>query len=438
MTEASPVGLRLRYLRGALWSLAGALASQGGSLAASVIAARLVGLEQFGQLGIIQSTITTLGAVAGLGLGVTATKHVAEFRHKDKARTGRILGLSSILAVITGALLAAMLFAGASLLAAALSAPEIGSQIRVASLMLVANAALGAQIGGLAGFESFNVIARLNTIRGALAVPLTTVLAWNWGLSGAVWALAVTALMTSLIAEFALRRVCFAEGIRQTIRGAWPERTILMAFTAPAFMSSSLVPGATWVAQALLVNQTAGYGQMGILNVATQVRTVITFVPTLLSQLSLPILANMRGNGEPREYRKAMLWNLLISGGLAASAACPVILFPAHVLRLFGGEIRGETLVIITAALIAILTSVNGVVGTAILSSGAVWTGFAFNLAWAVLFLAASILLVQEYMALGIVLAMLFAYLCHSIWQSVYALKNLSQPDAALRPVEGT
>jgi len=42
-----------------------------------IVVARILGKEEFGQLAIVQSTVGMLGVIAGLGLGLTATKHVA-------------------------------------------------------------------------------------------------------------------------------------------------------------------------------------------------------------------------------------------------------------------------------------------------------------------------------------------------------------------------
>src|SRR5271167_1555484 len=99
--ELVPAGsLRARFTLGIIWSLAGAVISRGFLLAASVVCARFLGREGFGALGMIQSTAGMFGIFAGLGLGLTATKYVSEFRQQDPAKTGRILALSSSAAFV--------------------------------------------------------------------------------------------------------------------------------------------------------------------------------------------------------------------------------------------------------------------------------------------------------------------------------------------------
>ena len=69
-----------RLARGVFWSMAGAVISRGLMLAAWVLVARMLGKTGYGELGMIQSTVGMFGVFAGFGLGLSATKHVAEFR----------------------------------------------------------------------------------------------------------------------------------------------------------------------------------------------------------------------------------------------------------------------------------------------------------------------------------------------------------------------
>ena len=127
--EASPLGYRLA--KGAFWSLAGALMSRALGLVSSILVARMLGKVGFGELGVIQSSVGMFGTFAGFGLGLTATKHVAEFRAKDPVRAGRIIALSSLVSWGTGGAMAVLLFVLAPWLAAhTLAAPHLGGLLR--------------------------------------------------------------------------------------------------------------------------------------------------------------------------------------------------------------------------------------------------------------------------------------------------------------------
>src|SRR6266478_6695165 len=101
--------LARHFAIGAFWALVGAAVSRGLTLASSVVAGRLLGTPGFGALGMIQSTQGMLGIVAGAGLGLAATKFVAEFRSVDPARTGRCVTVATTIALISGTLMALVL-----------------------------------------------------------------------------------------------------------------------------------------------------------------------------------------------------------------------------------------------------------------------------------------------------------------------------------------
>src|SRR5258706_5916051 len=76
----------MRFAVGAFWALVGAVVSRGLTLVSSVVAGRLLGTTGFGEIGMIQSTQGLFGIVAGAGLGLAATKVVAQSRSVDPAR----------------------------------------------------------------------------------------------------------------------------------------------------------------------------------------------------------------------------------------------------------------------------------------------------------------------------------------------------------------
>jgi O-antigen/teichoic acid export membrane protein len=421
--------VRGRFVRGAVWSLIGAVIAQGANLLASVIAARLLGREQFGEYGMIQSTIVMFGIFAGFGLGVTATKHVAEFRTLDPERAGRIIALGCAVAIISGGLLAICLFACAPQLAAkTLNAPLLADAVRIASVLLFFNALNGAQIGALAGFEAFRSIARINLLRAVITLPITVTAVLVSGLSGAVWAQAVTSAVTCFWNQVALRNQCAMRGIHPRFSTGWAEIGVLWTFSTPAFLSSALAGPAIWAANTILVNQPGGYGEMGLYSAANQWRTAISFVPGVLAQFALPLLSNLNGERDAMRYGQALRWQLVLTATAATAVALPVALAAPYIMGLYGKGFRQGSLVLVLSAATAVICSVNNVVGTAILSAGSVWLGCAFNGAWAALFLAACYRFVPTGLALGLAGSMLCAYIAHTVWQAVYLRYRLSRP----------
>jgi O-antigen/teichoic acid export membrane protein len=81
---------------------------------ASIIAARVLGRTVFGEFGMIQSTLNMFMTFANLGVGLTATKYVAEFRKTDPQRAGRIIAMSTAMAAVLGTAVGVVLVATSS------------------------------------------------------------------------------------------------------------------------------------------------------------------------------------------------------------------------------------------------------------------------------------------------------------------------------------
>jgi O-antigen/teichoic acid export membrane protein len=420
--------LRGRFARGAVWSLVGAAVSQGANLAASVITARLLGRAQFGEYGMIQTTVGMLGVFAGLGLGLTATKYVAELRTRDPERAGRIIALGCAVAIVSGGLLALGLAAFAPAFASkTLNAPLLAGELRIACVLLFLNAFNGAQTGALAGFEAFRAIARINLLRGLVTFPATVALVVWWQLPGAIWALVVPAAVTCFLSQLALRKHCAALGIRPQFSSAWRERSVLWTFSTPAFLSGVMAGPVTWAASAMLVNQPGGYAEMGLFSAATQWRNAISFIPAVLAQFALPLLSNLNGEQDAPRYGKALRLNLILTAVAATAVALPVALGAPLIMRLYGHGFQQGWLVLVFSAATAVISCINSVVGTAILSAGSVWIGFAFNAMWAMALLAGCYWFIPSNLALGLAGSMLAAYIAHTAWQAVYLRRRLAR-----------
>lgn len=430
--------LRGRLAWGAFWSLVGAVVSQGSILIASVITARLLGTVGFGELAIINSTIGMFGVFAGFGLGMTATKYVAEFRTEDPARAGRIIALSSVVAFATGGLISLALFIFAPFLAAhTLAAPHLVLEFRIGAPLLFFNALNGAQTGALSGFEAFKALAQANLIRSLISFPVMVGGVLLWRLPGAVCALVLAAAIACLVNQWVLRHECRRAGVPICYGAIASERRVLWDFSLPAFLSGMVVAPATWAASTMLVNQPNGYAELGVFNAASQWRTAFLFLPGLVGQVVVPMLASLQNRGGRRPARRLLLGAVLTNGLYTIPVLVVLLPCSAWIMSFYGRAFspRGAVLqvLLLSAALLAIQTPV----GNLIAAAGRMWVGFFMNAGWAACFLgAAHGLLVLGWGAQSLACAYLTAYLAHALWTFWFAATVLhpSQRSSAFTP----
>jgi len=391
-------------------------------LLASILIARILGREIYGEYGMIRSTAQMFLVFAGFGLGMTATKHVAQFRTVDPQRAGRIMALSGLFAFVSGLLIALLLIAVAPWVAAkTINAPHLAGELRIGAVILLLSAMNGAQTGALAGFEAFKTIAIVNFKVALLSFPFLVAGAYFYGLRGAIWALGLNMAINWLFNHLALRRTAAQNRILFTLKNCFQEWPILWKFSFPAALSGIMVSPVLWACNAMLVNHPGGYAQMGLFDAANQWRAAILFLPGMVGTIALPMLSDFDSRKDQHGYMKALKYNALLNGTAAMIIAVPIAILSRWIMQLYGPGFREGSLTLCILSLTTVLISLNSIVGQAITSKGKMWICFSFNLFWAiVLLISAALTTRQGYGANGLAVSMLFSYLCHSIWQALY------------------
>lgn len=93
-----------------IWILLGNVISKFVLLIATIIMARYLGKDEYGQFGIIKSTILMFTMFAGLELGMTATKYISQYRVSNKEKVERIVGLSNVFAITLSILVTLLVY----------------------------------------------------------------------------------------------------------------------------------------------------------------------------------------------------------------------------------------------------------------------------------------------------------------------------------------
>src|SRR5262249_48607419 len=154
----------------------------------------LLGRQVFGEYVMIQSTALTLGNIAQLAMGYTATKHIAEFRSIDRDRAGRILGLCSFASMTVACIAATALLAGGSWLGREiLHAPQLGFGLTLAAGQVLFCALNGYQTGALAGLEAYEALGCVGIISGTVYLIMCVATGWGGGLNSLLLGLSLSA-----------------------------------------------------------------------------------------------------------------------------------------------------------------------------------------------------------------------------------------------------
>lgn len=406
----NPVGLKGRLLRGVTWSLIGVSIVQALKLIASVIVARILGDVGFGELGIINSTVVTFGIFAGLGLGITATKYVAELRNQNTSRAGQIIGFLLKLAFITGlSMTVAVALFAPTLAEHILNAPDLAQELRIGALLLLLNALNGVQLGALAGLESFQTIARINILDGALFVLLASIGAWFFGLSGVVAAYVAVAFVIWGISQWALRISCKQHNLRISYQYNQADWRVLWVFALPTVIVALATQPFVWLSRIMLANQPNGYAEVGVFMAAFAWTNLLLFLPNQISKPGMPILADLYGQNQTIRVEEMFRSVFYLGVGTAALLAIAIGVVSPLIMKSYGDAFASGWPTLVVLLMAYVLSAGTIVLRDVLAAFGVMWWQSLFSAVWGV-FLVGSLSVLLKYGAIGLAFSYLIAF----------------------------
>lgn len=375
--------LRRRLAAGTLWSFLGAGISKSVLFLSAVLVARVLGREACGEFGMIKSTVNTFMVFAGFSLGLTATRYIAASHNADPARTGRVMMLSFIFAIITGGTAALALFLAAPWIAGhMIAAAHLSATLRVGSVILFLSALNGAQLGMLTGFEAFREMARISAFVAVVSLPMLWAGAAWGGVTGAVWGFATGIGVNWFVTHLAVRDVARAAGVRLFARGWIREWPILFRFSLPAAIAGMMIGPVYWVCNSIIANQQDGYASLGLFTAAFGIGLLVTSVNSIAGQVLLPLCVNLLGQG----HRRFDFVNILMPWCVGLFVLIPAMLFPELGGVLFGEGFAGESMrrTVLHVALFSTVIAHRQGIARNFIAGNLMWWSLTSNALWAV------------------------------------------------------
>ena len=418
--------LAKRLYKGISWTLIGNIIGKFLQLVAFIFVARIVGKEEYGQVGIIRSTLNMFLLFSSAGMGATATRYIAIYRTSDPNRAYQIYRFSLKVVLAIGFVVSLIVFLMSDQIAEKyLNDVNLGDALRVGAFTLFLMTLTSVQTGALNGFERFRSLGINLAANGLILFVSVIVGAYLRGVNGVVAGLAISNLIYAVQLWFSLKNDIL--GIRHAEQRPNIERlsksSVFLKFSLPAVLESVTIVAVLWWAKTFLIG-IEGYGEMAIYDVAEQWYFVILFIPNSMTSILLPLLINTNYNGSKKQYDKLLNINLLLNTGIAFIISLVVYLFLPLIFRFYGKGFNDfRPLIVLLVAVV--ICAANNVVGQIIVSKGKMWIGFGVNVLrgfWLVLF---TFLFVGHYRlgALGLAYAFLLSYILHSIVQGFIAVR---------------
>lgn len=397
-----------RLISALKYNALGLAMNKGALFVAMVLVARVLGSNEYGRASIVVNTTSMVASVAALSLGLVATRYIAQYRTSDRSKCGRILGLSSIIGLVSSFLFAGILFALSEPIAAnQLGSHEMALYLQIGAVAVVFTTYNGIQRGVLTGFEAFDDLMRIDALAGVVGAVSQVVGAIYWGVGGYIAALALTSSLTNLFYWLAARKVQERFRIRYDFKHAFREKSILLGFALPSTLSSLMVSPIMWLCGLIVISSPGGYSTYGVFSAAFQWRSMLTMILSIFGNAVLPMLVSSRDENPDLERANVHVeW----VASLIISAFVLALSYP--IASIYGSQYYTDDFALCLAAIATscMITGFLDGLNRKMIQHEKVWLAFLVNAVWGLSIVAFAFLL-QGLGGVGLSYALLISYL---------------------------
>lgn len=413
---------RQSFLIGTSWSAAGVIVSRLLLMLGMVASARQLGLATFGQLGLLQQSVLQVAVVISYGFGLTGAKYVAEVRHSDRARAGRILAFVLLASTCTAISISCVTLAAAPWLAEVVLCDASLTQPLMLSVpwILFAAGSLTIQVC-LTGLLAFREAASIQVLEAVTGATLGVAGAAVWGLSGAVVGFGIGAaigcLTSACVLRFAIRSAMIPVRL-DLVRSALHEGRMLAGFWIPSTAEACVVLLIGSVCPVVLARSPSGFIELAMFNAANYWFNMLVMMPNILQRVGTAVQASALGRNNASDAAMVRRTTLLVNLALSGFGALPLMLFSPQLLALFGPQYRNGWPTMWLCVGTAICVSIVKPAEQTLKVAGRAWLSLSLHALLAIIYFIAFVPLVS-FGAVGLAAARLIAYSMHSITMSV-------------------
>ncbi len=416
--------LQVKISKGIAWSFLGVFISKGLMLLSFIIVARIISVEEYGQIGIIRNTIATFAVFGIMSFGITATKYLAIYKGNDLIRAERILTLTRGFAFISSVLISIAIFIFSDYIAAAiLNDKSLSYYVKLSSFAIFFTALNGYQNGLLAGLEKFKEISFINILNGLLTFPILISFAYFWKVHGIVIGLVIISFLTWATSDYYVRLSMKKNLLKYRIESFSKEFKIIKHFTLPSFLSGLSIAPTILIVNSILVHQDNGYYQLGIFNAAYFFSIITSTLNGVIGQAVYPYAMQQFEKGN----KKFDYFNIISPWIIGIFLNLPLIIFPGLMVLFFGSKYDSEDfkISVILVALFSMIIAHRQGIARNFAAANLMWWSVLGNSFWGVVL----ILLTSQlaiYGSMGLAISFFAAYVVNSIvFLPLYLKKGL-------------
>lgn len=303
-----PLGsLRSRLIYGLTWMVLGNATAQIFSLISSFLCGRILDPHGFGELGLIRSTLLMFGVFGGTGIGIAATKYVAEFRGVDSTKVGGAIGFMLVLAGALGTIITLVCMFFADVLAKqVIGDSSLSSGLLIGASLIAFSSINGVQLGALCGLELYKNVSKIIIFDALLlltAVPFGAVIG---GVSGALIGTIFSAFLGTLYKQKVIKIESRLMGIDLKYSVFNAGYKTLYVLILPSILVGIFAQPFDWLARVIIVSKSGSYEALGIFSAAFTLSQIILFLPQQIAGPTISILPTLQAGAAFKKIHKIL------------------------------------------------------------------------------------------------------------------------------------
>lgn len=400
-----------RLLSGSFWNAILNFFSKGISFIGTIIIIRIIGREAFGEFGMLNATIAMFGMFTMFSISQTATKYIAEFRHSDKEKASRIIGISFLFSGALGILIFGIIMLSSEYIAVhSMEAPHLEGSLRLMATGMLFGSLNGAQYGVVNGLEAFKLNSFLGIGLGIALAILKVGLTFLYGFEGAIWGLTLEPVITYFATFWLTRKIVSENKLTIKFKGALKEYKILFAYSLPSMLSGFILFPTNWYTMTILATaETGGYSELAAFNASNQWFNVLVFIPYIIVSAFLPVFSDLISRNKLREVQRI----ISNSSGLLLVIFIPLTLiffvWGDQIAMIYGEEFAGTGYLLGISVFTLIPMAISIVYSNLLAASGRIWYTCGVTAIWSVVFIGLSFAFISHG-ANGLLWARFIAY----------------------------
>lgn len=399
--------------KGFSWNLAGNLVSKGAIFITSLLAANLLGAENFGRIGIIQQTTGMMITFSVMGLSQTAILFVGRSLTSPNSFKKVVISRVMRIGIVTASLFCLVYLLLVDYIALKVfDDSSLTYLLLICSLVLLGNSINQIQFGILSGLGKFNKIAFTNISIGVFSVPVTYFLMKKLGVEGFVWALVANSWLTFSFNKFFINKEVRAAEKKE--EPSAPSYRSLISYAGSNVIGAILFTTSCWFALGVLTRK-AGLIDVAAFNASMQIFSILYLVPSILAQVLMSITS--QEGFHSKKLRNIVIVTFISISGISIVSS----LLSSQILSLYSYELKAYSSVLNWILAIVVIASVINLLDHYANGLGLVKVRIASHIVFASCYIALTIVFVEDAVSL---VTMMFAAYCCRVLTLYYLLHN--------------